>query len=150
MRLDQAALTRWGREIGRLRVSPLFIALHGPLGAGKSTFARAVGVGAGVEGPMPSPTFNVVFSYALPNGSELVHVDLFRVEHPDELWEVGWTDVTASDGLVLVEWAERAAPSLPVPRWEVRLRPVSGDPELREVDVEAVGAPPAIPLPAPT
>ena len=68
---------------------PFFLALRGPLGAGKSVLARAVARGAGVEGPLPSPTFNLVFRYQGAT-ADVVHVDLYRIHDPRELKELGW------------------------------------------------------------
>ncbi|MBA2572793.1 MAG: tRNA (adenosine(37)-N6)-threonylcarbamoyltransferase complex ATPase subunit type 1 TsaE, partial [Gemmatimonadetes bacterium] len=64
--LTEADLQAWGKRIGRQLRTPLVLALRGDLGAGKSTLARAIAQGAGVEGPIPSPTFNLRFSYNAP------------------------------------------------------------------------------------
>ena len=71
--LTEEALERWGRRIGAEARTPLVIALRGDLGAGKSTLARAIARGAGVEGDVPSPTFNLVFRYETPRGLALHH-----------------------------------------------------------------------------
>ena len=76
MHLVEDDLVRWGRTIGRQVKGPVFLCLRGPLGAGKSVLARAIARGAGVEKAIPSPTFNLLFRYPLPNGGELVHLDL--------------------------------------------------------------------------
>lgn len=132
--LDQAALEAWGRRIGTEATPPLFIALRGPLGAGKSVLARAIARGAGVTEAVPSPTYNLLLRYAVDRGT-LVHLDLYRLADPDELWELGWQDLGADDEVVLVEWPERAGPHLPDARHEVLLAPVAGHPGLREVFV---------------
>ena len=84
MILTEPDLVRWGERIGRQVPPPLFLALRGPLGAGKSVLARAVARGAGVEGPLPSPTFNLLFRYEAPT-SVVVHLDLYRIRDPAEL-----------------------------------------------------------------
>ena len=76
MILTEEDLVRWGTRIGREVVGPVFLGLKGPLGAGKSVLARAVARGAGVEGPIPSPTFNLLFRYPSPRGIPV------RVLHP--------------------------------------------------------------------
>ena len=63
MRLDEADLGRWGRRIGESLATPAVIGLTGPLGAGKSVLARAIGAGAGVDETMPSPSHNLIFRY---------------------------------------------------------------------------------------
>ena len=142
--LSEEALERWGRRIGAEARTPFVLALRGDLGAGKSTLARAVVHGAGVEGDVPSPTFNLVFRYDTPRGVQVQHLDLYRLERPDEVWELGWSELGGPDDLVLVEWPQRAEALLPAPRWEVGLEE-EGDPSVRRVVARAVGDPPPLP-----
>lgn len=142
--LAERQLEAWGERIGREIAAPAVIALRGDLGAGKSTLARAIARGAGIEGAIPSPTFNLLFRYASPRGLQVVHLDLYRLEDPDEVWELGWAELPAEDELVLVEWPERAEALLPSPRWEVELEEVA-DPERRRISAMPVGAPPVLP-----
>jgi len=106
--------------------------------------ARAIGVGAGVEGPMPSPTFTLVQGYPARGGRRIVHLDLYRIESPEELWELGWSQLPGDDEVVLVEWPERAGPLLPEDRWLIDLTPSEGQPLLRDVAVTRVGSPPEL------
>ena len=140
MVLDEAGLEGWGERAGRALRPPLFIALRGELGAGKSTLARAVARGAGVGEAMPSPTFNLLFRYPAAPDVTVVHLDLYRLEEPEEVWELGWEDLPADDEIVLVEWPERAEWYLPPDRWEIRLEEVDGG-AARRLEVVAVGAP---------
>ena len=81
--------------------------LQGPLGAGKSAFARAF-LRAMTGDPVlevPSPSFTLVQSYDLPAGGEAHHFDLYRLSGPADLEELGWDE--ARRGIVLVEWPER-------------------------------------------
>jgi tRNA threonylcarbamoyladenosine biosynthesis protein TsaE len=142
--LTEEELQAWGERIGREAATPLILALRGDLGAGKSTLARAVARGAGVEGEVPSPTFNLLFRYDTPRGLQVQHLDLYRLERPDEVWELGWSELGAENDLVLIEWPERAEALLPEPRWEVELEEL-GDPGRRLVTARAVGEPPALP-----
>jgi tRNA threonylcarbamoyladenosine biosynthesis protein TsaE len=120
--------------------------LRGDLGAGKSVLSRAIASGAGVRGPMPSPTFNLVLRHTAPDGVVVLHIDLFRLEDPDEVWELGWRDLGADDEIVLIEWPERAEALLPPDRWEIHLLH-HAEPHLRIVSVVAMGEPPVIPQP---
>jgi tRNA threonylcarbamoyladenosine biosynthesis protein TsaE len=95
--LDEAGVRAWGERIGREAGAPLVLALRGDLGAGKSTLARAVARGAGLDGPIPSPTYNLLFRYRTPRGPSLVHVDLYRLDDPEEVWELGWAELPAPD-----------------------------------------------------
>jgi tRNA threonylcarbamoyladenosine biosynthesis protein TsaE len=79
--------------------------LEGELGAGKSTFARALVRAMGYRGAVPSPTYTLIEPYELP-GRIVYHVDLYRVSDEEELRYLGWTEI--DDGLRLVEWPERA------------------------------------------
>lgn len=142
--LTEEELVRWGRRIGAEARTPLVMALRGDLGAGKSTLARAVAHGAGVEGDVPSPTFNLVFRYDTPRGVQLQHLDLYRLEDPDEVWELGWSELGAPDELVMIEWPERAEALLPRTRWEVRIED-EGDPASRRVSAHPVGGPAPLP-----
>lgn len=142
--LTEEALVRWGRRIGEEARTPLVLALRGDLGAGKSTLARAVAHGAGVQGDVPSPTFNLVYRYGTPRGVQVQHLDLYRLERPDEVWELGWAELGGADDLVLIEWPERAEALLPAPRWEVELEE-GADPAARRVQARAVGDPPPLP-----
>ncbi len=81
------------------------VLLAGELGAGKSTFARALIRTLGHSGHVPSPTYTLVEPYQVPRGS-IYHIDLYRVTSNEELRYLGWNEL--DDGLRLVEWPERA------------------------------------------
>lgn len=145
--LAEAQLRAWGRAIGDAAPLGAVLCLSGPLGAGKSTLARAIGRGAGVAGNMPSPTFNLVFAYDLPGDGRLLHFDLYRVEDSDEVAGLGWEEVGDGDVLAVIEWPERAGGLLPTERWDVALGMAAGRPTVRRLQVTRVGEPPPLPLP---
>jgi tRNA threonylcarbamoyladenosine biosynthesis protein TsaE len=93
--------------------------LMGPLGAGKTTLARAL-IGAWTRSPeiVPSPTYTLAQVYEGPNGP-LWHVDLYRLEGPDDLDELGLEEAYAT-ALTLIEWPERMGGRVPVDRLELR------------------------------
>ena len=96
------------------------VGLEGPLGAGKTELARAViraRAGAAIE--VPSPSFTLVQDYPLP-GLLIRHVDLYRVQDPAELVELG-VDDPEGEAALLVEWPERAADLLPADRLQIAL-----------------------------
>lgn len=146
--LSEEELRRWGRALGRAAAEGgVFVALFGPLGSGKSTLVRAAARGAGVEGTVPSPTYVLVHEHALPDGGgTLFHVDLYRLEGPADLHELGWERILEARGPAFVEWADRAEGALPEDRWEVRLD-VPDDPGRRTAAVRAVGDAPRPPGP---
>ena len=83
------------------------IALSGPLGAGKTSIARGLLAALGLEEEAPSPSFAIVQPYAPPEVRfPVLHVDLYRIEDPDEAEELGLDDAR-HDSLLLVEWPER-------------------------------------------
>jgi len=103
--LDQA--NRIGATIGAVLEPGDVVLLSGDLGAGKTTLARAMLKARGLAGEAPSPTFAIVQPYAPPETDlPIAHVDLYRIEEPDELIELGLDDYL-HDGALLIEWPER-------------------------------------------
>ena len=144
--LDEPALRRWGRDLGASAArGRTFVALYGPLGAGKTTLVQAACLGAGVSDAVTSPTYTLVHEYSGAEGP-VAHVDLYRISGPAELPALGWEDLTAGKGAVFVEWAERAGDELPADRWDVRLSIPPGGAE-RWVEVAVSGAAPPPPPP---
>jgi len=112
------------------------VALSGPLGAGKTAFARAlIRALTGAE-EVPSPTFTLVQSYEGAAG-RIHHFDLYRVASPDELVEIGWDEAPA-DGIVLVEWPVRAGARLPARRLDLEFQ-YGATPDARRVRVAPQG-----------
>jgi tRNA threonylcarbamoyladenosine biosynthesis protein TsaE len=144
VRLDEIELSRWGERIGETLRAPAVVVLSGPMGVGKSVLARAIGRGAGVADPMPSPSYNVLLRHPTPSGIDVVHIDLYRLESSDELWELGWSQLGHEPEIVLIEWPERAGSHLPADRWSVRLSSPERHPELRDIEVRRLGRPPEL------
>jgi tRNA threonylcarbamoyladenosine biosynthesis protein TsaE len=119
-------LVAWGEAFGRLAHAPLVVALSGDLGAGKTTLAQAVCRGYGVTEPVTSPTYALVHEYASPRGP-VYHLDLYRLESPAELDNLGWDDVAGARALVLVEWPTRAGDRLPPGTVAIDLEHLPGD-----------------------
>lgn len=142
--VSESALVRWGRAIGAAARPPLWLALYGELGAGKSVLARAVCEGAGVTGGVPSPTFTLMNVYRGAAGFPIVHADLYRIERAAELDALGWDDLVRDPAVVLLEWAERAGGRQPASRWEITLAHVR-DPARRRLHAVSRGAPAALP-----
>jgi tRNA threonylcarbamoyladenosine biosynthesis protein TsaE len=141
VRLNESELRQWGRRLGESLDVPIVLGLTGALGAGKSILARAIGEGAGVTEPMPSPTFTLLQRYAAGGNREVVHLDLYRLNAPDDLWELGWTQIPDDRDIVLIEWPERAGDLMPADHWRIRLAAPARLPHLRDVEVERVGDP---------
>lgn len=92
--------------------------LSGPLGAGKSVFCRAfIQHLTGNETTVPSPTFTLVQTYDGPK-TLLWHFDLYRIEDPEDIYEIGWEEAL-TEGVLLIEWPERLGPLLPKYKKEI-------------------------------
>ncbi len=111
------------------------ILLHGDLGAGKTVFARAlVRALAGDDAlEVPSPTFTLLQTYDTPYGP-VSHYDLYRLKHPDEVYELGWEESLAG-GITIVEWPERLGALLPAQRLDITLSNVKNKPDVREIEI---------------
>jgi len=114
------------------------IELHGPLGAGKTTFARHLLRALGVRGHVKSPTYALMEPYeARVEGGRFAvsHFDFYRFDDPREWEDAGFREVFASPGLKLVEWPEKAAEFLPPPDLRIAIEP--RDDASRDVRLDA-------------
>ena len=111
------------------------IALHGNLGAGKTTLVRHVLRALGVEGRVKSPTYAVVEPYTVAAG-EVWHFDFYRFSDPREWEDAGFRDLFASPGLKLCEWPENAAGVMPTPDLELNIQ--ADEEDRRRVQITAL------------
>jgi tRNA threonylcarbamoyladenosine biosynthesis protein TsaE len=123
-------LVAWGARFGRTARAPLVVAIRGDLGAGKTTLVQAICRGAGVTQDVTSPTFAIVHEYAAP-AFPIFHLDLYRLERPEELTNIGWDEIVSAPALVLVEWPERAGRRLPPDATAITLEHDPAHPERR-------------------
>ena len=130
--MSLAAVQAEGERLGRELRSSSVVWLEGPLGAGKTTLARAIVRGRGVSDGATSPTYNLVHHYEGRRGS-VYHVDCYRLRHPDEAADLDWETMVASD-LLLIEWPERAGAWAPKPSSRIRIGDAGED--TRTVHVE--------------
>ena len=133
---DEAATAACAAAIARTGAwRDAIVELDGPLGAGKTTFARHLLQALGVAGRIKSPTYAVVETYDV-QGTAIAHFDFYRFEDPQEWEDAGLRELFGSRGLKLVEWAEKAFPLLPVPDLRVTITPQ--DDTLRIVKLDAM------------
>jgi tRNA threonylcarbamoyl adenosine modification protein YjeE len=131
--LAEAGLVERAADLaGRLATGSV-IWLEGPLGAGKTTFARALLAARGATLPATSPTFNLAHHHEGPRGAAY-HVDCYRMKDPDEAAELDWDGMQQGD-LLLVEWPARGGAWVPPPSVLVRLG-YAPDPDRRTFQLE--------------
>ena len=123
---DEAACAASAAALARhAGLADAYVELHGPLGAGKTTFVRHLLRALGVTGLIKSPTYAVVETYELADHA-ISHFDFYRFDDPQEWEDAGLRDLFGAPGLKLVEWAEKAEPLLPVPDLRVTITPHDG------------------------
>ena len=132
---DPAATDALAASFANARPASAIVHLHGDLGAGKSSFARAFLRRLGVAGAIRSPTYTLVERYPLADGREALHLDLYRIGDPGELEFLGIEPEQVA--LWLVEWPERGAGALPAADLLLRLA-IKG--EGRRLRAEATSA----------
>ncbi|TBR39017.1 MULTISPECIES: tRNA (adenosine(37)-N6)-threonylcarbamoyltransferase complex ATPase subunit type 1 TsaE [Dyella] len=109
---DESATTAFAQSVARAVDGGVVVYLHGDLGAGKTSFARALLQSLGVGERVKSPTYSLMESYPLP-GRTAWHLDLYRIADPGELEWLGLEALAEPSALVLVEWPERGMGALP-------------------------------------
>ena len=103
------------------------IAFSGSMGAGKTTFIQAICRSLGVEAEVNSPTFSLVNEYFTPEGESIFHFDLYRIESPEELFDMGYEEYFYSGSLCLIEWPEKASSLIPEDALRVQIRVVENE-----------------------
>lgn len=136
---DAEATAALGRRLADGLPANAVVYLEGDLGAGKTTFARALLQRLGVVGAVRSPTYTLIERYPTTVG-EVAHLDLYRIADPEELLYLGLDDLAASARLWLIEWPERGRGALPAVDLHLRLA-VVGDGRKAELESRsAIGA----------
>ena len=110
------------------------LALHGDLGSGKTCFVTGIARALAIPDAITSPTFTMINEYA--GTLALCHMDLYRISAPDELFTLGLEDYFDSDGVTVIEWAERAGDLLPEDTIHI-LFEVLDAPDTRRIAIEA-------------
>ena len=126
----------YGERIGKLLDGGEWIALDGPLGAGKTQFVQGLARGLGItDNPITSPTF--VFVHEFRGRRPFAHADLFRIERAEDILDLGLLEYLDSPWVVAIEWADKGGRFLPAERLKIRL--THRGETSRRIKVEAVG-----------
>ncbi len=118
---DEAGMREPATKLAAVRASGI-IFLRGDLGAGKSTLARAYLHSRGYQGRVKSPTYTLIESYHLPDG-DVHHLDLYRLQDPEELEFIGFRDLFQQNTVILIEWPEKGMQVLPEADLEISIKP---------------------------
>ena len=134
---SSAQTKRLGMRLGELLQGGELILLDGQLGTGKTTFTQGLAQGLGITENINSPTFTLLKEYAGQpqsgistralsiNRSALYHFDLYRLDNPDEIVDLGFEDYFFSEGVSVIEWAEKAGSFWPEEHLNLRLKIMS-------------------------
>ena len=135
---DEAATQALGRKLASVLRPGDAVCLTGPLGAGKSTLARAlVRALTSPDEEVPSPTFTLVQFYEGPD-FPVAHFDLYRLTDPDEAYEIGLEEAL-EDGAALIEWPQRLEGRLPANRLAIDITPTGDDGQARRATLAPHG-----------
>jgi tRNA threonylcarbamoyladenosine biosynthesis protein TsaE len=127
-----------GEKLGKLLRPGDVLVLRGEMGTGKSELTRGIAKGLQVDGTIASPTFTILQAYdtgKLP----LYHFDWYRVDDPEELYDIGADEYLSGDGVSVVEWPERAPDILPEAYLQISLAYGAGENE-RVIEITPVGS----------
>lgn len=102
------------------------VAFYGEMGAGKTTFIKALCSQLGVNDKTASPTFSIVNEYRTASGRKIYHFDLYRLKSEEELYDLGYEEYLFSGNLCLIEWPEKMGKLLPEDAVKVQVRVQNG------------------------
>ncbi len=114
-------LERVARKLAGLLEDHAIVSFSGELGAGKTTLIQALCRAMGVSDLVSSPTFALVNEYFSGNGDTIYHFDLYRIEDPSELFDLGYEDYFFSGSRCFIEWPEKAPDLIPRDAAEVKI-----------------------------
>jgi tRNA threonylcarbamoyladenosine biosynthesis protein TsaE len=123
-----------GERIGRVLEPGMVVALIGELGAGKTTLTKGIARGLDVPDLVHSPTFTFIHEHR--GRIPVYHFDLYRLDSPEQIEDLGYEEYFYSPGVTIIEWAEKIEALLPPDRLEIR---ISGEKEERAFELRATG-----------
>ena len=130
---------KFGLALGSKLKGSDVICLNGDLGAGKTTLTKSIGKGMGIDDYITSPTFNIINEYY--SDLNLYHFDTYRLENIDDVEYLDFDEYFYSDGVCIIEWADRIKEFLPDQYLELNIKKIDDD--KREIELVAFGDRPA-------
>lgn len=126
----------FGRQLGEKAEPGTVICLDGDLGTGKTVIAKGIAAGLGIKEPVSSPTFTVIKEYTegrLP----FYHFDVYRIEDPLEMDEIGYEDYFYGNGVTVIEWSDMIKELIPEKAMKIRLvKDLANGFDYRRISVE--------------
>ena len=124
-----------GKRIANAVNSGTVILFYGDLGAGKTVMTKGIAAGLGITEMITSPTFTIMQEYE-GGRMPLYHLDVYRIEDPDEMEEVGLNEYIYGNGLTVIEWAEQIEDILPEDAIKITIERNVENPEERDIRIE--------------
>jgi tRNA threonylcarbamoyladenosine biosynthesis protein TsaE len=136
---DVAGTRRLAAAVAKILRPGDVVLLDGELGAGKTTFVQGMAAALGIPGHVTSPTFTLVDVHRVPAGFDLLHVDLYRLEHLHEVIDLALPEALEDGAVVVAEWGSRALAALPGDHLLVTLREPAPEGETPEGETNVEG-----------
>ncbi len=116
------------------------IVLSGDLGAGKTQFVQGLALALGIRDAIVSPTFNILLAYqGTPDGLPLYHFDLYRLDDPEQLEDIGFYETIDGDSVSVIEWGEKFLDSMPYSYLDIAIARSQDEDNDRKITVRAIG-----------
>ena len=120
-------IERAAKEFLKLRGNNTVIAFYGAMGAGKTTFTKAICKVLGVPDSVNSPTFTIINEYRTKEGEPVYHFDFYRIDKLEEAYDIGFDEFVDSGRLCLIEWPEKIEKLLPEETLRVYIKVLPDD-----------------------
>ena len=125
-----------GKIIGECLQSGTVICLEGDLGAGKTTLSQSIAKGLGIKDYVTSPTFTIIKEYK--GRLSLFHMDAYRLESEDDMYDLGYDEYINSDGVCIIEWASKIKGLIPKSAINITIN-INFEDNIRELNIDGAG-----------
>ena len=132
-------MLRTGKDFAKKLNKGDVVTLDGDLGAGKTAFTRGVAEGLGITDTVVSPTFTIINEYR-HGDIPLMHFDIYRLDTPDDLYDIGWEEYAGGEGICIVEWSVLLPECFGMPHYKVNItKDMSKGEDYRNISIDYVG-----------